>query len=68
MVVYGPPVVVARPTLLLVAPELAFQVRATCWFPAVAVRPVGAAGGAVGVAVTWLEFALVPAEFAAETT
>ena len=30
---------------LLVAPERALHVRATCWFPAVAVKPDGVAGG-----------------------
>jgi hypothetical protein len=42
--VYGPPVVVERLTLYPLAPELAFQVRATCALPATAERPAGADG------------------------
>ena len=38
-------VVVERLTVYEVAPELAFQVSTTCWLPAVATTPVGAAGG-----------------------
>jgi hypothetical protein len=42
--VYGPPEVVERCTLYLVAPELAVHVSATWALPAVAARPVGAVG------------------------
>jgi hypothetical protein len=47
---------------------LAFQVRLTWALPAEAVSPVGAAGGAFGVALTSEELALSPAELTAETT
>ena len=68
---YGPPLVVDRLRLYIVAPALAFQVRFTCAFPAVAFKPVGVAGGvagAAGVAETSEELALSPLEFTAETT
>jgi hypothetical protein len=34
----------------------------------VAVKPVGAAGGPEGVALTWAEFGLSPPPFTADTT
>jgi len=53
----------------LVAPALAFHVKATCALPPVAVSPVGAAGaGGSGVALTWLESGLVPPALDAFTT
>jgi hypothetical protein len=69
--VYGPPAVVARFTLYLVAPLLEFQVRITCAFPGTASKPEGASGivtGTLGEALISGEFALSPAELYAETT
>jgi hypothetical protein len=52
-----------------VALELAFQDKATCKVPAVADKPVGTAGTAgFGVPDTWVEFALSPDAFTADTT
>ncbi len=71
MVAYGPPLVVARLMLYLVAPDEAVHESATCALPAVAVKPVGAAGGvggAVGVALTCVELALSPLALTADTT
>jgi hypothetical protein len=71
VVVKGPPLVVERLTLYLVAPVLAVQVREIWALPPVAWRLAGVGGavcGAAGVAETSFEFALSPVEFAAETS
>jgi hypothetical protein len=50
-----------------VAPEVADHLKAISEFPEVAVSPVGAFE-ATGLALTWEELALSPAESTAETT
>ena len=68
MLVYGPPLVVERLTVYEVAPLLAVQLNVTCALPAVAMRPPGAAGALIRVALACGELELVPDELVADTT